>query len=359
MGRNPAIALILALVALGAPALAQAKTGTVTLNCPVPGATVLVDGAEIGTVPIEPFDLRFGHHVLKVVRPGLIEFEEKITLRPNEQLVVNAFPKEPRALLTIHTPVKGGEVLVDGKSIGPLPIRQYQTMPGKRTIFIRREGLLPHKETVFVPPHREHVLKPALMNRDGTPAGGLLALDLDDDDDLALPAPAAKAPAKAAALDLDLDLDLAPAKPGRAAPPARTASLDLDLDDDLPLAPPAPAKPVAVAVAAPAKAAPAPPAATAPAAPPPAVAKAPDLRVPPKLAEAPKPKPAFVPEVGGDDQLLEEPVPFYQRKWVWGATASAVVLAIAVPIATGRTGGYVERRDPGVVCSDCLAVINR
>src|SRR5687768_5513169 len=67
-------ALATAVLAAPAAAAPAKKNGTIIVNSPVLGATVYVDGEEVGTIPVDPFELRFGNHVVKVVRKGLIDF---------------------------------------------------------------------------------------------------------------------------------------------------------------------------------------------------------------------------------------------------------------------------------------------
>src|SRR4051794_17819258 len=126
--------LLVAFLLLAQNAVAASKNGTVTVNCPVVGATVSVDGEEVGTVPIDPFELKFGNHQIRIVRTGLIAFEQALMLRPGDEVVVTAFPKEPRALLSIDSGVQGAEVLVDSKVIGKLPLRDFPVSPGRHQL---------------------------------------------------------------------------------------------------------------------------------------------------------------------------------------------------------------------------------
>jgi hypothetical protein len=351
-----AAALLLALAAPAAAAPNPRKTGTITVNSPVIGATVYVDGEEVGTVPVDPFEIRFGNHVVRVVRKGLIDVEQKVVLRPDERATVDAVPPTPGALLTVATSERGGEVILDGKSVGALPIRELALPPGNHSIFIRKPDLQPYKESFLVGPHREFVLRPALKRKDGTTVGFADAdrsgagLDLDLDLD---PAPRK---VTTAALALDLDLDLSPA----AKAPARPVAADLELDLDLTLPSAGAANDTKVAAAAPP-----PPARPSPAgAPAPTVAPAPSA-----VADAvvqPPPAPIVASFVA--DPIAEEAVqseagpPLYTQAWFWGTAAGAVAVGVAVPFLTGMTGGYREVRDPTVVCPECVTlgtVLNR
>lgn len=370
------------------------RTGVVTLNCPVVGATVTVDGEEVGIVPLDPFELKAGAHTIRVVRAGLIAFEQQVTVNLGDNLRVVAVAKEARSLLTINTTEKGGEVLIDGKVVGALPVRELTVSPGDHSLFVRKDGLQPFKETFTVQPFREYVSNPALRRRDGSmvaaaPAGLGLGLDLDLD----LPAaPAPKGKPAAASLDLDLE-DFAPAAPARPdakgkpdpkgkPAPAAVANNDLDLDFDFP-APVAAAPPVKVAVNTPAPVpvkvaanTPAPVVTPAGTKLPQAATKPPLVATKP-LPPAVKPRPVevaartppapktFVTDPVAKAAVEEEeeieyydPTPLYKKKWVWATLGVAAVAAVVVPIAMGKTGGYIEQQNAGVACRDCLVVMN-
>lgn len=385
MRRHLPTALLLSLTfaqtAVAAPA---GGTATVTIDCPVAGATVAVDGKNVGTVPVAPLKIAPGKHVVTVQRRGLIDFREQMTVKAGDALPLHAVPPKTMALLTIQTVVSGAEVLVDGKVIGTLPITAAPVEPGTHRMFVRGPGLQPYQESFKVEAWGEHVSKPVLKTSDGSIAGAVSVagggLDLEIDLE---PAPPVPPPAPVAAKSAG--------KPAAAPAPAPAAlALDLDLDgDDLPplVLDDEPAKPVVVAAAAapaPAavKPAAAPPATAAAkpapaAAPKPAIAAATPATKPPAVTPAPvqppvvvaarePPKAAPVASFATDPVAAEQaraeqepPQPIYKQKWLWAATAAVVVAAVAVPVATGRTGGYREVRDPATACANCLVVMNR
>ncbi len=74
-------------------AWAKPYTATVTVNCRVVGATVSVDGVDVGKTPLPPLVLSAGIHTIRVVRAGIINFSQEFMLRAGDDTVIIAAPK--------------------------------------------------------------------------------------------------------------------------------------------------------------------------------------------------------------------------------------------------------------------------
>lgn len=195
--RAPATALALVALLFAGPSFAESELeGQVTVRSPVVGAEVLVDDQPVGVVPLPPFDLRFGSHVITVKKEGLISFEKHFRLRTGQHLVIDAVPAEARSLLTIDAGLTGGEVLLDGRPLGALPIERWSIAPGRHTLLIRTPGHEPVQLNFVAPPHEEYVARPAFISAVPQAMAAEDSEDLELELELALaPEPATPAPA--------------------------------------------------------------------------------------------------------------------------------------------------------------------
>ena len=66
------------------------KKGFLTVTADAEGAQVFVDGALVGTAPVEGHALSAGRHALKVSAPGRLPFEASVDVRPNAEERVGA-----------------------------------------------------------------------------------------------------------------------------------------------------------------------------------------------------------------------------------------------------------------------------
>ncbi len=82
-------------------AWAKPNTATVTVNCQVVGATVSVDGVEVGTTPVPPLVLSTGIHTIRVVRAGAIDFSQEFMLRAGDETVIIAASKTALSALDL------------------------------------------------------------------------------------------------------------------------------------------------------------------------------------------------------------------------------------------------------------------
>lgn len=201
--RVSAFALALVVCFVAAPAVAESELeGRITIRSPVVGATVLVDDQPVGVVPLAPFDLRFGGHIITVKKEGLISFEKQIRLRTGEHLVIDAVPAEARSLLTIDAGgMTGGQVRLDGQPLGPLPVEQRSIAPGRHHLEIHTPGHEPVQLGFVAPPHEEYVVRPAFVSA--------MAQVADDHLELELPGE----PATAATTEVALQDEEVPARP--------------------------------------------------------------------------------------------------------------------------------------------------
>jgi formylglycine-generating enzyme required for sulfatase activity len=88
------------------------------------GATVYVDGAEIGTTPVASDQVEAGKHKATFVLSGHHDqsFEFEIVSRdPSDRPVKATLQRIPPGKLAVDAEIRGAEVFLNGRSIGPAP----------------------------------------------------------------------------------------------------------------------------------------------------------------------------------------------------------------------------------------------
>jgi hypothetical protein len=72
------------------PPRAVAETGTLVIESRPEGATVLVDGRQVGTTPMSLGDVRAGNHAVRLEREGYSTWTSAVTVAGGEQNRVTA-----------------------------------------------------------------------------------------------------------------------------------------------------------------------------------------------------------------------------------------------------------------------------
>lgn len=113
------------------------KTGTIKINVSETGAQISVDGAAIGTSPLNaPVRTLVGKHEVNVAKPGFDSFSTEVDVGANAALSVDANLKAISNAGTVTVSVKGGEpltVVIDGTEAGPAPFTG-PVGPGEHTV---------------------------------------------------------------------------------------------------------------------------------------------------------------------------------------------------------------------------------
>ena len=104
------------------------------------GATVEVDGKEIGTIPLgESLVLLPGTHTLKMTRRGFTEYTETFEVKPGEPVTIEYDLLPYAGLVKIDTAEPGATVKIDGKVEGVTPFDR-DVPAGRKLITVSREG---------------------------------------------------------------------------------------------------------------------------------------------------------------------------------------------------------------------------
>ncbi len=108
---------------------AEAGTALLSVTSGVEGARVWVDAVEVGTVPLTRY-LPVGTHQLRVAANGYDPFVRRIVLEKDLVLRVEAHLTAGRGTVEFVSNVPGARVFLDGREVGPAPIRLSDVTPG-------------------------------------------------------------------------------------------------------------------------------------------------------------------------------------------------------------------------------------
>lgn len=127
---------------------AAASAGKIRVLSPVPEAKVFIDGASVGTVPVEK-DVSAGEHFVTVQQTGYAKFEQKIVVEAAKVFHVTA---ELRAIGTLRflANIASAEVLLDGQVIGKTPFVKDDVDVGEHVVTIREVGYRDVEQAVKV-----------------------------------------------------------------------------------------------------------------------------------------------------------------------------------------------------------------
>jgi len=133
------LALLLALPAVAAGRRARAP-GKLQISSMTDGATVMVDGKEVGTIPLpQPLRLAPGKHTLKITKRGFTEYLDVFTIRARKTTVLDIDLLPFAGVLVVSSNETDSQVFVDGKFAGKAPLEK-EVLIGKHTVRVRKPG---------------------------------------------------------------------------------------------------------------------------------------------------------------------------------------------------------------------------
>ncbi|MBS2023444.1 MAG: PEGA domain-containing protein, partial [Deltaproteobacteria bacterium] len=116
------------------------------------GATVKIDGAEVGTTPWQG-EVKAGAHTVAVSLDGFVAEERQVTAHNNREADVDFVLQRPPgpARLTIESDPMGADITVDGQVVGTTPLAQEVSLEaGEHQVEARRAGFVSVAQTVTV-----------------------------------------------------------------------------------------------------------------------------------------------------------------------------------------------------------------
>ena len=137
-----------------AVAPAPALGGMVVNTSPV-GATVSLDGKEIGKTPLSLKDIRPGKYPMRLALDGYDPIEREVEVKENEitNLGMMALPRA-KAVIELSSVPSGAKVFLDGALIGTTPMRREDLTPGEATYVLFLDGYLPREVKASLHPRQ-------------------------------------------------------------------------------------------------------------------------------------------------------------------------------------------------------------
>ncbi len=129
---------------------AQPTMGKIKVVSPIPDAKVVIDGATVGTAPVDK-DVPAGEHFVIVTQTGYTKFEQKISVEAGQTITVSATLKAVGSVRFLSTP-DGADIFLDDVPIGKTPLLKEEIDVGEHIIKLKLDGY------VDAPPQNVNVL---------------------------------------------------------------------------------------------------------------------------------------------------------------------------------------------------------
>lgn len=121
--------------------LTQVERLTVTSQ--TAGAEILVDGKSYGTKKFDNY-MELGSYTITIRKDGFTSYEEKVKIEANKPKVISkkleAIVTLQYGTLTVSSEPSGAEVLINDKSVGKTPLKNYKINTGENKITIRKDN---------------------------------------------------------------------------------------------------------------------------------------------------------------------------------------------------------------------------
>ncbi|MDP1826413.1 MAG: PEGA domain-containing protein [Archangium sp.] len=122
-----------------APILAKGEL-SVKAAANLAGSVLSIDGKEVGALPLPPLSVATGEHTVTVKRPGYAAFVKKVLVPGGKTVEVEPKLTATSAVLSVTSDVPGAQVLLNGRSIGVVPLTDVEVPPGPAEIAVIKEG---------------------------------------------------------------------------------------------------------------------------------------------------------------------------------------------------------------------------
>jgi tetratricopeptide (TPR) repeat protein len=142
--------------------------GKLHIDTEPPEAVVAVDGQQVGTSPYTG-EVAPGEHTLEVSNEGYKTIQQQLQLDPGQQLSLKLALQQAQAgrvppLIAVGSDPQGASLLLDGKLMGPTPIRVRST-PGPHEIKLALDGYVTRTGRFNLPDNRDFELRLAISLR--------------------------------------------------------------------------------------------------------------------------------------------------------------------------------------------------
>lgn len=106
----------------------------------IKGASLLLDGREVGGLPQAAQSLPVGEHTVAVKRLGFADFTRKIRVAAGKTVEVLVTLEPLAGFAAVSSDVPGAQVYLDGRLVGTAPQPELLLWPGTREISVRKPG---------------------------------------------------------------------------------------------------------------------------------------------------------------------------------------------------------------------------
>ena len=120
--------------------------GSLAVTTTPPQAEVFLDDNRLGFSPLCQDNIAAGEHVLKISKPGYLDYTESITLKNGEAKEVNFRLVKKTGTLIVKSTPEGAEVAIDGVPRGQTPLILSDVERGIHTVTISKKIIIPLKK---------------------------------------------------------------------------------------------------------------------------------------------------------------------------------------------------------------------
>jgi len=145
----------------------SAATGDLDLTSDPAGATVRLDGRDVGTTPLTLERVPVGEHLLELDKDGIYATRKTITIAAHTLERHSVKLERRKGKLTVFSEPRDARVLLDGRDLGRTPV-SLEVEAGPYTLKLTKEGYKPHEEPLSLPADKETRTRIALRSTQGT-----------------------------------------------------------------------------------------------------------------------------------------------------------------------------------------------
>ncbi len=135
----------------------QELPGRLTVETPVDGAVIWIDGEKAGVTPLDPVELPAGEHEVRIRAERYQEFSTRVSIQRRGVEILKAEFVPRWAPITFRSAPEGAIVRVDGKNLGTTPIT-VDLLEGAHAYELSVRGRKPHRGRVTVVAREEKTL---------------------------------------------------------------------------------------------------------------------------------------------------------------------------------------------------------
>ncbi len=149
-------------------AVLQLKPGPVTINSVPSDATILINGKEIGTTPVNITDPDPGAYLVEVRMDGYETWNESIDIKPGKEITITADLKIKAGSINVNSNPSDAAIYIDSKNIGNTPETITDLIPGMHLVEVKMEGYETWSENIEVKCDKKNTLTAVLLEITGS-----------------------------------------------------------------------------------------------------------------------------------------------------------------------------------------------